>query len=276
MNSKGFLIFAEGQDHVRQAYLAALSLKTSNNDFPIALVTNNTVLSKYKQVFSDIIEIPWYKKSKSILCTENRWKIYHATPFEETIVLDSDVLILENIDYFWNFAKNYSLYYPTTVYTYRKEEITSDYYRKPFVKNNLPNFYNCVHYFKKCNWTKSFFEWVELINNNWELFYGNFCSEHYPKEPSMDISAAIASKILDCDELVSNNFQSILEIVHMKSHCQNWNMPKNKWQNKVGVYLNEELQLKIGNHRQNTILHYTENDFCTDDKIEKYERYLQI
>lgn len=274
MQGKGFVVFAEGEEYVRQSYLAALSIKASGNQFPISIVTSDTVCEKYSWIFDKIIDIPWYKPAKSRLKTENRWKVYHATPYYETIVLDSDVLVLQDLEYFWNFVQNYNLYYPTQVFTYRKELITSDYYRKAFTANNLPNFYNVMHYFKKNDWTKQFFEWVETVTNNWELFYGHYCSRQYPISPSMDITTAIVSKILDCDTEISNQSQESPQIVHMKPRAQNWKNPKSKWQDKVGVYLTEDLTLKIGNHRQDTVFHYTENNFVTDELIGKYEKCL--
>lgn len=276
MQNKGFVIFAEGYDYVRQAYLTALSIRASGNQFPVSIVTSDIVPDNFSWIFDKIIKIPWYEPGKSDLKTENRWKIYHATPYEETIVLDSDVLVLQDLEYFWNFVQNYNLYYPTRVFTYRKELVTSDYYRKAFTANNLPNFYNAVHYFKKTDWTKQFFEWVETVTNNWELFYGHFCSEHYPKTPSMDITTAIVSKILDCDTTISNQTQDFLQVVHMKSHAQNWKNPRTSWQDRVGVYLTEDLVLKIGNHRQDTVFHYTENSFATEEIIRKYEKCLII
>jgi len=272
MQGKGFVIYAEGSDYVMQAYLAALSIHASNNQFPVSLVTNETVNDRFRWIFDKIIEIPWYTPSKHALATENRWKLFHATPYYETVVLDADTLVLENLNYAWKFFENYDLYFPTTVYTYRKEIIESDYYRKAFTANQLPNFYNCFCFFKKEKLAQEFFEWVETVSKNWELFYGHFCSEFYPKEPSMDVTTAIVSKILDCDTVSSNQNQSIPEIIHMKSQAQNWKNATSQWQDRVGVYLSPDLQLKIGNHRQDSVFHYTENDFCTWDKIEKYEK----
>jgi len=276
MKSNGFVIYAEGEEYVKQAYLAALSLKASGNRYPISVITNNTVKTKYSQIFDQVINIPWYAKSKTDLCTENRWKIYHSSPYERTIVIDSDVLVLEDLEYFWNFTKNYDLYFPTEVFTYRKEKITNDFYRKAFTKNNLPNLYNCLHYFSKSEFSHEFYKWVELISNNWELFYGNFCSKKYPKQPSMDITTAIASKILDCNIEVTNQTHNKPEIVHMKPMIQGWNNTKSQWQSKVGAYLTEDLELKIGNYRQDTIFHYTENSFCTDEIIRKFEKCLNL
>jgi len=275
MQGKGFVIYAEGPDYVRQAYLCALSLRAASNEFPVSIVTSNIVDYKYRWVFDKIIDIPWYTESKFQLAVENRWKLFHATPYYETIVLDSDILVLEDLSYAWNFFQNYDLYFPTRVFTYRKEVIQTDYYRKAFTANQLPNFYNCLHYFKKEKLAQDFFEWVKTVTNNWELFYGHFCSDFYPNEPSMDVTSAIVAKIMDCDTQISNNHQEIPEIVHMKSLAQNWKNPTSKWQDRVGTYLSPDLQLKIGNHRQDSVFHYTENDFCSDELIQKYENRVK-
>ena len=61
----------------------------------------------------------------------------------------------------------------------------------------------------------------------------------------------------------------------MKTRNQEWKSTfSERWQDRVGVYLDKELNLKIGNYKQNGIFHYTEKDFVTDDIIEIYESYL--
>lgn len=274
MSNKGFLIYASGEEYVKQAYLCALSIIASNNQYPISLVTDTQIIEKYKTVFDKIIETPWNTSTDSRFHTENRWKLYHATPYEETIVLDSDILVQKDLEPFWKLMKNYDLYYPTRVFTYRKDLVTNNYYRKAFVANNLPNVYNTLHFFKKCEKSKEYYAWLETISNNWELFYGNFCKNYYPKQPSMDITCAIAAKIMDIDTEITNLKMDLPMIVHMKPAVQNWENAISKWQDRVGVYVNNNLDLKIGNHLQDTVFHYTENDFVTDDIIGKYESCL--
>ena len=100
--SKGFLIFAqntESVDYVQQAYVLALSIKYSQPEINnVSLVTNSVVPDEYTSIFDQIIPIPWFKELEdSPLQAENRWKLYHATPYDETIVLDSDMLVLADI-----------------------------------------------------------------------------------------------------------------------------------------------------------------------------------
>jgi hypothetical protein len=277
MINRGFLIYAEGADYVKQAYLCALSIQSAFNSYPISVVTNDTVPEEYKWVFDKIISIPWYEETSSRFKTEHRWKLYHATPYENTIVLDADTLVLDDLATFWDFLKNYEVYFPCRVFTYRNELVNEETnpYRGAFRDNELPNFYNAVHYFKKGETAKEFYAWVELITKNWELFYGSFCKNHFPKEPSMDITTAIASRIMDIDDDISNRGYSDPHVTHMKPGIQNWSSDPNKWQQKVGAYLTDDLKLKIGNYTQYGVFHYVENDFVTDEIIRKYETWLK-
>ena len=268
--SKGFVLYASGEEYIRQAYLCALSIKSKNNSYPISLLTNSGIENK-NNIYDNVITIPWQTKDESRFQISNRWKTYHATPYDETIVMDVDTLVTQNIDSWWNFFSNYELFFPTKVYNYRHEVATSRRYRKAFDANHLPDIYTGIHYFKKCDLAHTFFKWLELISNNWELFYGKYCTEHYPRMPSMDLSTAIVVKILELDETVTNNKIDFLRFVHMKKHLQNWTTMRSTWLRQVGVYITPDLDLLIGNYLQTGIFHYVEKDFVTDDIISAYE-----
>lgn len=268
--TKGYVVYANGNTYVEQAHLLALTLRRYNSN-PISIITNSKLSSNQKKVFDQIIEIPWEDKKIDRFDTGNRWKVYHASPYDQTIVFDSDVLVLQNLDTFWKFLENYKIYFPSSVNTYRGNKVVSNYYRKAFAANKLPNIYSTVYYFCKGDYAHEFFKLVELISNNWELFYGQFCKEFYPKVPSMDITHSIASKILDIDTEITNIRTMFPNIVHMKTHCQEWKRPTESWQDKVGCYLNNEGHLKIGNYIQDCIFHYTEDSFVDPLFFEIFE-----
>jgi len=274
--SKGFLIYANGEEYIRQAVACAMSIKKNNNSFPVSVLTNDNVSLKYLDLFDHIIKIPWTNDDNTRYQINNRWKTYHATPYDETIVLDSDTLVTENIDYWWPFLSNYDLFFPNKVFTYRSDVVTSNYYRKAFTANKLPNLYAGIHYFKKCDFTHKFFKWIELVNNNWELVYGNYCKEFYPKNPSFDLTVSIVSKILDCDNLIVNSKVDFIKFVHMKPYLQNWTDVKENWMQKIGVYLTDDCSLIIGNFLQTGIFHYTEENFLTDAIMKQFEKYLKL
>jgi len=279
--SKGFVMLAENQEHdyVLQACVCAMSIHATNSDPKITLITNDKVPKKYHSLFDNIVDIPWTEQNQNtndVFATKNRWKVYHASPYEETVVLDTDMLVLQDLSAWWKFLENYKTYYVSRVQTYRGKTVTSNYYRKAFTENNLPNLYSAFHYFKKCEFSHRFHEWLELITNNWELFYGTHVTEHYPKHCSMDVSAAIAAKVLNCETMITNSIAKHPTFTHMKPYIQEWQNVTERWQDRVGVYLTDDLRLIIGNHLQQGIFHYVEKDFITTDIVNRYETFLGI
>ena len=101
--SKGFLVFAQNSgsvDYVQQAYALALSIKLSQNEITdISIVTNDNVPYEYQKIFDQVIPIPYFKEEiNSTLKAEHRYQLYAATPYDETIVLDSDMLVMEDLE----------------------------------------------------------------------------------------------------------------------------------------------------------------------------------
>ena len=275
--NQGYLIYASGQAYIQQAVLCAMSILVHNPKAAISLVTDTAITNQYRNLFDKIIDIPWHSVlTDSRYHHEHRWKLYHATPYDRTIVLDADTLVLQNLDNWWKYFENYKLYYPSVVYTYRGQTISDTAYRKTFITNHLPNFYNVLHYFEKNDTALEFYNWLQLVSNNWELFYGNFAQHNYPKQASMDVSTAIVSKILHNQNYISANNENIIRITHMKRQIQGWKEIKSNWIKQIGVYLNDNMELIIGNYRQNGIFHYTEQDFVTDQIFNKFNRRIGI
>ncbi len=281
MTTNNFTMLAQNSefDYVRQACLAAMSIHATNKNVSICLITNDPVPTKYKNLFDHIVEIPWGDHAEEENWKiSNRWKIYHAIPYDETMVIDTDMLILDDISKWFDFLRNYDLFYTSKVFTYRGEEVHDTFYRKNFIRHNLPNLYSGCHYFKKTDLAHEFYTWLEMITNNWMQFYKSAASgKKWAMHPSMDISAAIATNIMDIEHLITNKKVKNPSFIHMKPKIQNWTENfQYRWQDRIGVYLDDELNLKIGNYTQTGIFHYTEKDFVNKHIINKYEKYLGI
>lgn len=265
-------------DYVSQAYACAMSLKHTNPDSKICIITNDLVTDKQKKVFDHVVPIPWGDMANSVIWKiQNRWKTYHVVPFEETIVMDTDMLVLDSLEPIWKQLQKYNVYYTTAVSTYRNSVVNDIYYRKTFIKNNLPNVYSGFHYFKKNDWSKKFYEYLEIVVKNWELFYAKFAKGiDSQKFLSMDLCVAITIKILECEKLVTSS-SGVPMFTHMKSNVQGWrNQTTENWMLTVGSYLTDDLDLYIGNYKQHGIFHYTVDDFMTNDIIKIYEKNLGI
>ena len=270
----GFCLLAQNNsttDYVKQAYALAVSIHKFNKGQNISLITNDSVPKKYKTVFDNIIKIPWTDQAhESDWKIENRWKVYHASPYKHTIVMDVDMLVFHDITHWWQELEKRDLFFVSNVKNYRDELVTSRYYRRTWDENNLPNLYSGIYYFKTSKPAHEFFDFLELIMINWELFYGKFASNYYQKWCSFDLSCSIASKILD-NTLEITDAKSFISFTHMKPQCQGWIDVPEKWTNVLGSYITKDKSLIIGNHLQRNILHYVEDEFLTDKILHRLE-----
>jgi hypothetical protein len=273
--SKGFLIFARntpGVNYVTQAYALALSIKYSQSKIKnVSIVTNDPIPKKYQKVFDQIIPIPWFTETPaSTYAGEHRWKLYHASPYDETIVLDSDMLLLEDITSWWEYCENYNLKYCSKILNYKLESVVDTFHRKAFIANKLTSPYNALYYFKKSDQAHEFFKVLEFVCNNWEWCYNKFAPEYYQNCLSMDLASAIAIEISSMHDS-SVDVCSPLEFVHMKTPNQGWEQVPASWQDAVPFVLNSKGNLIVGNIKQSKLFHYVEKNFITRKILNRLE-----
>jgi hypothetical protein len=158
--SKGFLIFAENSktcDYVEQAYGLALSIKNTQTAVSnVSIVTNNKLTTAQQKVFDHVIEIPWVNNNiESRYKSEHRWKLFHVSPYNETIVLDSDMLFLDDVADWWDYCAHHELKFCSKIKNYKQEVIEKDMvHRRAFIDNQLTNPYFALHYFRKTSYYK--------------------------------------------------------------------------------------------------------------------------
>ena len=276
--SKGFLIFAQNTDSVdylEQAYALALSIQYSQESIKhISLVTSDKVPNKYKLVFDKIIPIPWMNESvTSRYATEHRWKMYHASPYHETIVLDADMLLLEDITTWWDYCSNYDLKFCSRIKNYKLETVKDTFHRRTFIANQLSDPYVALHYFKKSKTAHEFYKILEFVCNNWEWCWDKFAPNEYQKSCSLDLATAVSIEILMFQDTVFDSC-SPLEFIHMKPHLQEWDYDSVNWQTVVSAILNAKGDLIVGNIKQSKLFHYCEKTFVTPKLIHRLEELV--
>jgi hypothetical protein len=266
--SKGFLIFAENSkscNYVEQAYALALSIKnTQSTVASVSLVTNDVVPKNQQHAFDHIISIPWISKTiESTYKAEHRWKLFHITPYDETIVLDADMIFLDDVSNWWDYCSNHDLRFCSKIKNYKREVVVKDsVHRRAFIDNNLTNPYFALHYFKKSDKALEFYKALEFISNNWEWCYTKFAPVSYQNWLSMDLASAIAIEMTGFYDAVIDQ-TCPLEFVHMKPGIQDWSAPGNGWQDAVPYVLNSRGELIVGNIRQSKLFHYVEKNFMS-------------
>jgi hypothetical protein len=284
--SKGFFTFAQNTkdvDYVRLAYGLALSLKHSQSkisNLSIGITPSTVVDPKYAWAFDKIIEIPWGDDAENYdWKLQNEWKSIFITPYDETIKLDCDMLFFSDILSWWKHLElqTNDLVFTNSILNWSGQKVIDDYYRKVFTKNNLPNIYSGMFYFRKSPNVYQFFSLAKIIFWNWEKFFEEFFEPIYrPMYPSTDVVFALTMKILDLD---MNSYTPIdyPTFVHMKTMIQGWtneNLSED-WQKHMKTFFTDDAVCKIGNHRQLFPLHYHVKNFLSDDIIKTYEKLIK-
>lgn len=280
--SKGFLIFAQNTkecNYVEQAYALALSIKATQKEVKnISIVTSDKVTAKQKKVFDKVIPIPWTDQPvvETVYRAEHRWKLYHITPYNETIVLDADMIFLDDITDWWNYFSRHDISFCSKVMNYKLDIVKHDTtYRRAFTDNHLTNPYVACHYFKFSDNALAFYRALEFVCNNWEWAYTKFAPVSYQNWLSLDLAAAIAIEITGLYESVGD-VCSPVSFVHMKSGLQGWPYLPESWQDAVPYVLNSKNQLIVGNIKQPKLFHYVEKNFMSKKMVEKLEKFANV
>ena len=270
----GYLIIVSTHadiDYLKCAYAAALSIKNTQKpgyDQVALVIDNPTVVKNLKSpwVFDYVIE--WNKEKH----WDGRSWMDKLSPFTNTVCIDADMIFLRDyshwIDYF---VENKDLYISNKSFTYRGEEISSDFYRKAFTKNNIPNLYSMFTFFKKnTEIATEFFTLGRYILKNPTEFKNLYMVDHKPKVLGTDEAFGLAAKLLDITDEISHNLD-FPKLVHLKPMVQNWPWSAENVTEHAGFYLNKDGNLKIGNYQQTDIVHYVEKDLITDEVISLLE-----
>lgn len=266
----GYLIIVKDNqdiDYLKMAYALALSIKnTQKSGFDkVALVTDNIdQIDKLKSpwVFDKII-----KKDLEDGWDSRSW-MDRLTPWQYTVCLDADMLITRDISHWINhLIDTTDLYIPSKSFTYRNDTVESDFYRKTFVRNELPNYYSFFTFFKKITpRVRNFFNLNRYIIKNQIEFKNIYLSNYIPKIIGTDEAFALSASILGIEKDISYDLE-FPRVVHMKGMVQGWPWPAEKVTDYVGFYFNKENGLKIGNYHQYDLVHYVEKDLATDELI---------
>lgn len=235
--SRGYLIIAQN-NYVNMAELLVKSIKATQSEVvDTHIVTDLT---------GDVML--------------NRALAYNLSPFEETVLLDADMLFLTDVSHWWTHLKKFPFIITDKVKNYRGDYIKNSPYRTTFVSNNLPNCYSAFTYFKQDPLAKEFFQILQEIISNWDEWTLRIAPENRQKWPSLDLGMSIALKILGHNAFTPLDYPTF---THMKSGCQGWSSYSEDWTKHLGIYISQN-NLRLGSYRQSGILHYVNKNITND------------
>jgi len=213
--NKGFVIIAQNTasvDYVKCAELLAASIKRVMPNASVSLITNNHCDCS---IFNHIIDLPHGDLApNSDWKLINDWQVYEASPYDYTIKLEADMLIPNNIDYWWDVLSKKDVVVSTTIRNSKNEISKSNYYRKFIIDNNLPNVYNAITYFKKSPLAEDFFNTVRNIFENWED-YKKILKCDTDEMVTTDWVYSIACHIIGIEKTTLPTFDK-MSMIHMK------------------------------------------------------------
>ena len=277
--TRGYICVAQNNkdtNYVRLAYALALSLKnTQSKVSKLSIVTTNNVPKKYRAAFDKVIKIKNDRAKQVDWKLHNIVDLYEYSPYDETVILDSDMLFLTDVSHWWDKLSERDLWFTTNTKTHKDEETFKEtIYRQEFIKNELPSIYMAFSYFKKSDKATELFDLTKLICENWGFFVKEYLSKQKPKVFSTDVAFALAIKLLQIENECTLPQLTFPYFTHMKPRNQNWNMDhytvNEDWRKYTHVEFdkfNNSLGILIGCHRQFGPLHYHAKEFLTDEMI---------
>lgn len=221
--TRGALIFAHNNRNIDYAYMAMVSaqLAKKNLGIPVSLVTDPSTMewvktsNNYEQLvstFDKIIEVerPITDNMRRLhdgvhfknipFVNANRASVYELTPYDQTLLMDSDFLIFSNrLNSYWDvdaevmIAKNMLDIY---------DQKRLGYHDKYVSDTGVHLYWATTVMFKKTPYSKMFFELVNIIRQNYQYYADLFRFD--TTQYRNDISFSVAKHILDGFETNTN------------------------------------------------------------------------
>lgn len=225
--SKGYIIFAYGEKFIRMADFLKRNIKSTQE------INNVTIVNCDSNIMLE------------------RTRAYELSPYDETVMLDADMIFLDNIDHWWNHFDKFPLLITDKVKTFRGEWVTDTPFRITFTSNKLPNCYSAFTYFKRDTVTAEFFKLLREIVLDWDRWSWTYTPVNRQTFPSIDIAMGIAVAHMNITPFTPLDYPTF---THMK--------PAN-WREKLHSDI-QSGQIKIGNYIQTGILHYVDKDVVNE------------
>lgn len=251
--SKGYMWFALNNtttDYIDISRALAKSIKKLNKHNEVCIVTNAPVQDK---LFDHVRVLKQDASVNEEWKLSNEYKAFRLSPFKHTIKLEADMVFTQNTDWWWNYLCQQDQVFSYNCRNYRDQLVTQSYYRKMFTRNQLPDVYSGLHYFRRSVKAKQFYELCETITKNWNTVRQKILINCHDEQPTTDVVYALANKIQDPLQLGKIDYEWF-KFMHNKHHI---NKVSTAFENDNYLYpMKVHDRLYIGGHIQDRVVHY--------------------
>jgi hypothetical protein len=221
--TRGALIFAHNNRDIDYAYMSILSARLAKKHLgiPVSLVTDPSTLEWTKSsnsydllvsTFDKIVEVdrPVTDNMRRLhdgvhfknmpFVNANRSNVYDLTPYDQTLLLDSDYLIFSNkLNHYWDVDADVMIG-KSMLDIYDQKRL--GYHDRYISDTSVHLYWATTVMFRKSNYSKLFFELVNIIRQNYQYYSDLFRFD--TTQYRNDISFSVAKHILDGFETNTN------------------------------------------------------------------------
>lgn len=250
---KGYVWFAlnnSSTDYIELSRQLAKSIKKVNRHSKVCVITDKPIKD---ELFDFVQVLKENDSSEQEWKLNNEYKVFGLTPFTHTVKLEADMLFTTNTDWWWNLLWQHDQVFSYNCRNYQDDVIKNSYYRKLFVRNQLPDVYNGLHYFRRSVKAKQFYDLCETIIKDWKTIKKSVLVNCHDEQPTTDVVYTLANKIQDPLQKDKIDYEWF-KFMHNKSQINDVSpqLQNDNYLNpmKVGN------KLYIGGYRQTRIVHY--------------------
>jgi hypothetical protein len=251
---RGYLIIAQNTDttdYVACARALARSLRWYMPNCKICLVTD---ASETDPVFDIVRPLPFGDHKG----WANDWQVFSATPFRETIKLEADMIVTNDISHWWSWFEHRDVVISRGMRNYLNESSECRAYRRMFDDNDLPDVYNAITYWRLSRTAAEFWQLVRTFFEQWATVRQTlkYC-DNVPA--NTDMIYAMAAKYMGT-ELVTLP-SAWPTITHMKPAVNYLKTDARPWNDEF-VWELVDGEFRINTVSQQDIVHYQEKEFA--------------
>lgn len=265
----------EDDREVKRAVALAASTKLADPTRPFALITDkfDSVPKKYEDVFDTIIELPYghYDPTENSLI--NFWQLYWASPYDQTLFLDSRCLVLNDIEHMWDSWKFSDLIFPKTAYNFKKENQKLRYAWTAHRNNDIPTYYTHACFFDKGERSLSFFKMADVVLKNFRSVYLEYVKENRPSYFDINLLLNLTLKLLGEDDNIFGDIPYTLVSLD-NLQLNDSDLPQD-WVEYISKFVSSSM-VKVSNHRLSDIVCYNSDTFMDDEILDDYRQRYSI
>ena len=250
--SRGYLIYAIDEPYISKATALKKSIEHHTEDY-VTIISNNFPYEDITKKFD--------KQNNNTYISNllNIWQLYWASNYDETIVLDADMLFLNDYSYWWDYLSKFDLLFPNTIINYKQETIKHEQYDKILTEHGIRPAYEKMFYFKKGQFAQEFFTMLEQILKN----YRSISTEIFPNSRPTSLRTShvfpACIKMLGIEDSVYDK-NNVFKYIDMKLSCLN--AKTLKWDEDLGHW-GDITNLYIENFNQYYPIHYRNAEIHT-------------